>query len=334
VATKQPSADSEVQHRWSDAFGRSLYSPLVFNVKKPFRKDVLNALNDAGLKTDTWTTFPGTMVSSGTVEGSATAVLDGFVIALERCWDLPLGDKLNLGMQVIGTRPLRLVCLLLGLRPPTRALKLEVNVPADTELREALAAQVALPEDRLLSLARPARGIWLGSALQDLVIELYGEEAVPDPTPWFMDRPAPNEWGKAGFTRAARKRLEEEGVSLDEATKWQQLGFEGGSVLLARRHPYDLVRQYADLGLPSYEILDYLDRGVSIATVESFAATGVPRWAIRELIRDGYTADQARSFVELGLFRAPGFRLHSLREVIRQGLTPEEYARTRAGNGG
>ena len=155
---------------WSDAFHRSRLSPVVFVIAEDFVEPVLEvlAMNDVPLvrrspKSDN--------------AYSSAALLDGLVIHVHT-HGFPAG-QLSSGWRVLGYHPMRLLCLLMGLEPPRRALRGEHVVPVEEDLLEALALQLDEPRAQVRKRAKRGLGIADRTQLLALVCELFGEEYLP-----------------------------------------------------------------------------------------------------------------------------------------------------------
>ncbi len=105
---------------------------------------------------------------------AVTPLLDGLVHRL-RTYGLP---RMPSGLRVIGLRPLRLLCAMLDLAPPTRRLAGEVAIPTRDELLAELAAQRAMPRERLAAQAKLGLGVADASSMRRLVAQLVGPLAV------------------------------------------------------------------------------------------------------------------------------------------------------------
>jgi hypothetical protein len=110
---------------------------------------------------------------------SSAALLDGLAIHVHTHGS-PVG-QLSSGWRVIGYRPMRLLCLLMGLEPPRRALRGEHVVPAEEDLLEALVLQLNEPRAQVRKRAKRGLGIADRGQLLALVRELFGDECVPMP---------------------------------------------------------------------------------------------------------------------------------------------------------
>jgi hypothetical protein len=155
------------RYRWSDAFHRSRLSPVVFVVAKHFVEPVFKTLQVNGVTRLT------RVQMFDDAYGSA-ALFDGLVISL-LTYGFPAG-QLSTGRRVLGYRPMRFLCLLMGLEAPRRALRGE--------------HQVARPEDLLedwqygqRAEVRTERGLGIAHRVQLLLLvrELFGEEYLPTP---------------------------------------------------------------------------------------------------------------------------------------------------------
>jgi hypothetical protein len=160
------------QYGWSDAFHRSRLSPVVFVVAEDFVEPVLEVLTMNGVP------LVNRSPKSDNAYSSA-ALLDGLVIHVQT-HGFPAG-QLSSGWRVLGYRPMRLLCLLMGLEPPRRCLRGERVVPVEEDLLEALAWQLDEPRAQVRKQAKRGLGIADRSQLLVLVRELFGEEYLPMP---------------------------------------------------------------------------------------------------------------------------------------------------------
>jgi len=152
---------------WHAVFHRSRISPFIFVVDRAHTERVQRLLNEIGLPS--W--------SSMTMFGNAytvTPLLDGLVHRL-RTYGLP---PMPSGLRVIGHRPLRLLCYLLDLVSPTRRLAGGVAIPTRGELLAELAAQRAMPKERLASQAKLGIDVADANSMRRLVEQLLGPVGV------------------------------------------------------------------------------------------------------------------------------------------------------------
>ncbi|GHJ54498.1 hypothetical protein Nm8I071_38050 [Nonomuraea sp. TT08I-71] len=140
-----PGTPSEQGRVWSKVFRRSRISPHVFVVAEAAAGQVDQVVAGLGLPRAT---------SNSLFDNAhwATPLLDGAVTRL-LTYGLP---ALPSGTRVYGHRPLRLLCHLMDLRPPARALTGERNVPDIDELLADLDWQRQAEPQALLAQARTA----------------------------------------------------------------------------------------------------------------------------------------------------------------------------------
>ena len=160
------------QYGWSNAFHRSRLSPVVFVVAEEFVEPMLEAL--AMISVPLVNRSP----KSDNAYSSA-ALLDGLVIHVHT-HGFPAG-QLSSGWRVLGYRPMRLLCLLMGLEAPRRRLRGEQAVPVEEDLLEALVLQLNGPRAQVRKRAKQGLGIADRGQLLALVCELFGEEYLPTP---------------------------------------------------------------------------------------------------------------------------------------------------------
>ena len=152
---------------WRAVFHRSRISPFIFVVARAHVDRVQRLLNETSLPS--W--------SSLTMFGNpytVTPLLDGLVHRL-RTYGLP---PMPSGLRLIGHRPLRLLCGMLELAPPTRRLAGEVAIPTRAELFAELAAQRAMPRDRLAAQAKLGIDVADANCMRRLVEQLLGPVGV------------------------------------------------------------------------------------------------------------------------------------------------------------
>ena len=150
------------QYRWSHAFHRSRLSPVVFVVAEEFVEPMLEVLAMIGVP------LVNRSPKSDNVYSSA-ALLEGFVIHVHT-HGFPAG-QLSSGWRVLGFRSMRLLCLLMGLEAPRRALRGEHVVPVEEDLLEALVLQLNEPRAQVRKRAKRGLGIADRVQLLNLVRE-------------------------------------------------------------------------------------------------------------------------------------------------------------------
>ena len=156
--------------RWNEVFRRSTLSTVVFVVAPGCSSQVHQILEDLGLPTAT----SGFRYLSAT---SSAPLLDGLVISLESDEMGALPSR----TRVVGTRPMRLLCDLLGVDPPSRRLKGERVVPTLDELHHELDLQRKQRPQALMARARLGLDVDDAPWLQRLVVDLFGEDDVETP---------------------------------------------------------------------------------------------------------------------------------------------------------
>jgi hypothetical protein len=109
----------------------------------------------------------------GNAYGSA-ALLDGLIVHVHT-HGFPAG-QLSSGWWVLGYRPMRLLCLLMSLEPPRRALRSEHVVATEEDLLEGLVSQLNEPRAQVRKRAKRGLGIADRGQLLALVHELFGDE--------------------------------------------------------------------------------------------------------------------------------------------------------------
>jgi hypothetical protein len=174
--------------RWNDVFRRSKLSPVVFLVAPGYSRQVDQILEDLGLPNPTG----GLLHVSAT---SSAPLLDGLVISLRNYVMGTLPSR----TRVVGTRPMRLLCDLLGVDPPLRRLKGERSVPTLDELHRELDVQVKQRPNALMARARLGLDVDDPAWLQRLVVDLFGEDTVENPHSELTRLlPGDDRWGEEG----------------------------------------------------------------------------------------------------------------------------------------
>jgi hypothetical protein len=156
--------------KWNDVFRRSTLSPVVFVVAPECSPQVHQILEDLGLPKATG----GFMYLSST---SSAPLLDGLVISLTN----DMVGTLPSRTRVVGIRPMRLLCDLLGIEPPSRRVKGEPSMPTLDELHRELELQMKQRPQALMARANLGLGVDDPAWLQRLVVDLFGEDALDDP---------------------------------------------------------------------------------------------------------------------------------------------------------
>ncbi|MFI7575872.1 hypothetical protein [Micromonospora sp. NPDC049497] len=157
---------SKPRRAWSDVFHRSRISPHVFVVADPARRGVAQVLHGLRLP-------EASSISLFDNAHWASPLLDGAVTRL-RTYGF---STLPSATRVYGHRPLRLLCHLMDLRPPARALVGERAVPTVEQLLADLDRQRHVDIETLLAQARTT----MANDPQEVlaaVRALFGEEAV------------------------------------------------------------------------------------------------------------------------------------------------------------
>jgi hypothetical protein len=231
-------------YKWSDAFHRSRLSPVVFVVTKDFIEPVREVLKANGVPFECY----GNMFDN---YYGAASLLEGMVIYLTT-YGFPAG-RLSSGWRVLGYRPMRLLCLLMGLEPPQRRLLGEHSLGTRKELLEDLSWQSDEPRAQVEGRAKRGLGVTDRVGLLVLVRELFGEEYIPTPLSRDMKAALPavsSRWALPGFSRLAEEELSSAGIDVEEAIAWKRLGCSRLFQIREVR-PYGLrtVREWVEAGL-------------------------------------------------------------------------------------
>ena len=284
--------------RWSAVFHRSRLSPYVFVVAADAEFEVVEIVRSLDLPEAQWTD----MYSS---THRAWPLLDGAVARLLNYgWPL-LPDA----VRVYGHEPMRLLCHLLGAKPPTRRLTGERAVRSVEQLLADLAKQQQANRDELLKQARSAMVEDTREVL-DTVRSFFGDDAVD--LSHLHDRVMPGRgaWGDAGFSRAEASELERSGVPPREATAWRELVNANHvglpthpveEIVRSRSYGLDELRRWIDAGAYLRGALDFLDSGRSFEEIEPYLRAGAHPASINRYIEIGFTPEQYADYKALGI---------------------------------
>jgi hypothetical protein len=325
------------RYRWSDAFHRSQLSPIVFVVAADFVKPVRDVLeaNHAALVTQ------GEMFDN--YYGS-TGLLDGLVIFV-RTYGFPAG-QLSSGWRVLGYRPMRLLCLLMGLEAPRRRLRGEHVVATPEDLLEAWQY-----DERAQVQANRGLGIAHRVQLLVLVRELFGEEYLPTPMGDDLKAALPavsSRWALSGFNRLAEDKFSAAGIGVGEAIAWTEHGLKFPWEVLAV-HPYglstietwieagyyptvaarylakgrtlDQLAPYVTAGCPHNVVDRYLDAGLEPEVVTEYQDAGIEGFDAANFAGGGLLPDAAKRWHDLG------FNAYAAQRILAAGGTLDEALR-------
>jgi hypothetical protein len=246
-------------YRWSDAFRRSRLSPAVFVVAKDFVEPVREVLEANGVSFVCY----GNMFDN---YYGAASLLEGMVIYLTT-YGFPAG-QLSSGWRVLGYRPVRLLCLLMGLELPRRRLLGEHSLATREELLEDLSWQSDEPCAQVEGRAKRGLGVTDRVGLLVLVRELFGEEYLPTPLSRDLKAALPavsSRWALPGFDRLAEEELLDAGIDVEEAIAWRALGLSRPHQMI-EAHPYGLraIREWVRAGFDPMEAARQLPKGRTI----------------------------------------------------------------------
>jgi hypothetical protein len=193
----------------------------------------------------------------------AASLLEGMVIYLTT-YGFPAG-RLSSGWRVLGYRPMRLLCLLMGLEPPRRRLLGEHSLAMREELLEDLSWQSDEPRAHVEERAKRGLGVTDRVGLLVLVRELFGEEYLPTPLSRDLKAALPavsSRWALPGFSRLAEEELSSAGIDVEEAIAWRRLGCSRPSQIREVR-PYGLctIREWVEAGFDPMQAAGYLKAG-------------------------------------------------------------------------
>lgn len=324
-------------YRWSDAFHRSRLSPAVFVVAKHFVEPVFKVLQANHVTRLT------RVEMFDNAYGSA-ALLDGLVISV-RTYGFPAG-QLSTGWRVLGYKPMRFLCLLMGLEAPRRRLRGE--------------HQVATPEDLLedwqygeRAQVGTERGLGIAHRVQLLLLvrELFGEEYLPAPMGNDLKAALPavsSRWALSGFNRLAEDEFDAAGIGVGEAVAWREHGLKFHWEVLAV-HPYglstietwieagyyptvaarylaggrtlDQLAPYVTAGCPHVVVASYLDAGLGPEVVTEYRDAGIEGFDAANFASGGLLPDAAKRWHDLG------FNAYAARRILAAGGTFDEVLR-------
>lgn len=272
--------------RWSDVFHRSRLSPYVFVVAAGAEGEVIEVVRGLGLPEPEF-------VHMFSNAHWAWPLLDGGIDRLSNQYLPRLPD----GVRVYGHRPMRLLCYLLNLKPPTRPLKGERDVRSVDELLADLEQQRHRDRGELLEQAETAMADDT-DALLGAVRSFFGDAAVD----------AFSAWSAAGFSLTEGAELRRGQIPLDEAREWRHLtSYEYGFFLASaadtvRGHAYGLdeLRRWIHAGAHIHQALALLDAGRSLQEAEPYLRIGCLGDGINRFIDVGITPEQYAEFKKLG----------------------------------
>lgn len=325
--------DSLRTRRWSDVFRRSTLSPVVFNVERSYSQLVCRAVESTGLPV----TSHSSMFSDGY---RSAAVLDGFMLEL-LTYGFPAG-RLQSGVRIVGHSPMRLVCELVGIRPPSRRLGGEQAVPTPQDLLRALEQQLLRPNEELQARAELGLGVYDTDSLLQLVREAFGDGAVP---PALLERlrlqeRADDEWGDEGFTAGERQQALSAGIPLPEAAAWKELGCNLEEATFLREHSVEVLRPWVEAGVTAGQASGYLRDGRSLDEIRPYLDVGVPSGWVQAFLDAGFGPEVYSEFIAEGFvamtacgFAAAGQNPDQARQWLDLGIGPYQ-AREVLGGGG
>lgn len=300
-------------YKWSEAFHRSRLSPVVFVVAKDFIEPVHEVLETNGVPCPSHNAY-----------GSA-ALLDGLVISV-RTYGFPAG-RLSSGWRVLGYRPMRLLCLLMGLEPPRRTLRGEHVVATREDLLEALAWQHDEPPAQVQARARRGLGIADRVGLLVLVRELFGEEYLPTPLSRDLKAALPavsSRWALAGFNRLVEEELPAARIDVEEAIAWRELGVSRPYEII-EAHPYgtNTIREWLKAGFELMDAVWHLRKSRTLDQLTPYLAAGCPPNCVYHYLEAGFGPEVATRYADAGFGGLAAARFAGL------GLLPDVAKRWR-----
>ncbi len=305
-------------YKWSDAFHRSRLSPVVFVVAKDFIEPVREVLKANGVPFVCY----GNMFDN---YYGAASLLEGMVIYLTT-YGFPAG-QLSSGWRVLGYRPMRLLCLLMGLEPPRRRLLGEHSLATREELLEDLSWQSDEPRAKVEERAKRGLGVTDGVGLLVLVRELFGEEYLPTPLSRDLKAALPavsSRWALAGFNRLAEEELSAAGIDVEEAIAWRELGLSMPHQFV-QAHPYGLskIREWVKAGFDPMEAAKYLAKGRTLDQLTPYVAAGCPPGGVGSYLDAGFGLEVVTEYQDAG------FDWSDAANFARLGLLPDVAKRWR-----
>lgn len=185
---------------WANAFHRSRVAPCLFFVPEPYDDRVLRLVEDLGLPE----------VVNGC---QAWPLLDGAVC---RQWEVGL-PPMPAGVRILGMRPLRLLCHLLGFSQPRR-LREESALPAVSDLLQELDAMKSRSDADLR--AQATKALFRTSDEANWAArQLFGDRVMPPEDAGLSDEylPATGAWGDCRFMRGEARALAAAGLTPEVA---------------------------------------------------------------------------------------------------------------------
>jgi hypothetical protein len=221
----------------------------------------------------------------------AASLLEGMVIYLTT-YGFPAG-RLSSGWRVLGYRPMRLLCLLMGLEPPRRRLLGEHSLAMREELLEDLSWQSDEPRAQVEERAKRGLGVIDRLGLLVLVRELFGEEYLPTPLSRDLKAALPavsSRWALPGFDRLAEEELPAAGIDVAEAIAWRTLGLSRPHQMIEAR-PYGLraIRKWVEAGFDCMQAVSYLAKGRTLDQLSPYVTAG--RSSIDSYVDAGFATE-------------------------------------------
>ncbi len=290
----------------------------MFTVAPEFSQAVFDVLSRAGLPILKSSSMYSPLYRS-------SPLLDGVVAELDN-YGFPAG-LLPSGVRVIGSRPMRLLCAMLELEPPSRRLSGERVMPSSQELLAALDRQLKEPQAKLEDRAGKAIGITTSTDLLLVVRELFGDECVPMDDPRLKRRVrgmAP--WGGAGFSLEDVALLQTRGVGFTEAKAWRKLGCSAAEIIDLRSLGYKVVAPWMRAGFSGGHIEHFIGRWDLTEVLPLIEAGCPPGWT-STFLDQGFGAEGGLAYIEAGLdwneamnFAAGGILLEEAKRWLALGM--------------
>jgi hypothetical protein len=231
----------------------------------------------------------------------AAALLDGLVIHVHT-HGFPAG-QLSSGWRVLGYRPMRLLCLLMGLEPPRRRLLGEHSLATREELLEDLSWQSDEPRAQVEERAKRGLGVTDRVEMLVLVRELFGEEYLPTPLSRDLKAALPavsSRWALPGFDRLAEEELPAAGIEVEEATAWRALGLSRPNQMI-EAHPCGLhaIRKWVEAGFDPMQAVSYLAKGRTLDQLAPYVTAG--RSSIDSYVDAGFGLEMVTEYRDAGV---------------------------------
>lgn len=221
------------------------------------------------------------------------------------------------GLRVLGHSPVRLLCHLMGIDPPRRALLGETAIPSVDDLMSRLASQREGDVDALTQQAKIAMvsGVF---GLLNAVRVFFGDEAVTQSRAQPYQLPGTGAWGEAQFNRRDQEILSAAGVDPVQAAQWSDRGANVDEIVACHELGTHRIEPWLSLEVPIRATLELVRSGRSINEVTPYLNAGVWAGCIAAALTRQLTPRQC---VE---YHRNGFTWRACEDMIRAGISPSE----------